>query len=68
MTDIFAILTFAFSFECINVFQEMCVCVCGRACVGIICVCVPRLVFVAVSVLKEHKEPAVGVKAQPLVL
>lgn len=37
-------------------------------CAGIICVCMLRFVFVAVSVLKLHKEPAVGVKAQPLVL
>lgn len=47
-----------------------------RVCVGIICVwgyylcvCVcASPVFVTVSVLKEYKEPPVGVKAQPLVL
>lgn len=34
----------------------------------IICVCTLRLLFVAFSLLKEYKEAAVGVMAQPLVL
>lgn len=59
------IFTFAFSFERINVFQESRVWVCMWL---IICVCMARLVFVALSVLKEYKEPTAGVKAQPLAL
>lgn len=48
----------------------MCVCVWGGGeCVWvIISVCRASLVFVTISALKEHKGPAVGVKAQPLAL
>lgn len=57
------IFTFSFSFAPINALQKTRVGVCG-----LVRVCRARLVFVVVSVLKEHKEPSVGVEAQPLVL
>lgn len=38
----------------------------GRGvCVGIISVFMLRLVFVAICVLTEHKEPAMGASARP---
>lgn len=64
-----ALLLLLFPFECINMVQEMCVGERVHVWGIIIRVCCDaRLVFAAVSVRKEHKEPVVGVKAQPLVL